>query len=102
MIRKVVTAVLRLGGSGTCSPPLVTAHYVKAGYGSHQGCVRAQTHGSAADALDFKQVRVNGTNATVEVIPTGGPYDGERLTVSLVDDRHWAVDELHANVPVGP
>jgi hypothetical protein len=36
------------------------------------------------------------------VVPTGGPYDGERITVSLVRDPRWAVDQLKSNVPVGP
>jgi hypothetical protein len=81
----------------------VTQRYLQAAYGGRQGCVNAQAPGSAAAKLDFKELRIDGDRATAVVVPSGGPYDGERLTVSLVDQgRRWSVDELEAEVPVGP
>ena len=72
-------------------------------YGGRQGCFRAQAPGSAARKLDAKDLRIDGNRATVVVVPSGGPYDGERVTVSIVHDGpRWAVDALSANVPVGP
>jgi hypothetical protein len=39
----------------------------------------------------------------VRVRPSGGVYDGERITVSLVrEGGEWKIDALHSNVPVGP
>ncbi len=99
----MVKVVLMLGGAATCGPPVATSGYVKAGYGSRQGCVKAtQSHAGVADKLQFRSVRVTGSTATAVVIPSGGLYDGQRLTVSLVRDSHWAVDALHSDVPVGP
>jgi hypothetical protein len=81
----------------------VTARYVKAAYGTREGCVKAtQSHAGTANELEFKKVRVTEAAATVTVIPSGGVYDGQRLTVSLVKGRRWSVDALRSNVPVGP
>lgn len=81
----------------------VTDRYLAVAYGGRQGCIDAQAPGSVADQLDFQDLRIEGNHATAVVVPSGGLYDGERVTVSLV--RHgpsWAVDALDANVPVGP
>ena len=102
LVRDAVKAVLTLGGPASCGPPLVTERYLTAGYGSRQGCLEAQSPGNVADRLDFRSVRVAGTRATAVVVPDGGPYDGERITVSLVRDSSWAVDGLQSDVPVGP
>jgi hypothetical protein len=79
----------------------VTERYLKAAYGGREGCIKSLRPGSVAKSISFKSLRINGDQATAIVDPTGGPYDGERITVSLVGPR-WAVDALHSNVPVGP
>ena len=101
-VRDDVNAVLTSTDPRVCSPALVSEHYLEASYGGRQGCVSAQAPGSVADSLEFKGLRIEGSRATAVVVPSGGPYDGERITVSLVRDSHWAVDELHSNAPVGP
>lgn len=107
-VRKVATAVLtsthghRAPPGYACSRLLVTDRYVETAYGDRQGCVRAQSGGGAARSLDFKEVRPAGSQATVVVVPAGGLYDGERITVSLVRDHRWLVDALQSNAPVGP
>jgi hypothetical protein len=99
----VVTILLKLGGAATCSPPLVTSRYVQAAYGTREGCVKAtQSQAGTARDLEFERVRVSGATATAVVVPSGGIYDGERITVSLVRDGRWAVDALESDVPVGP
>jgi hypothetical protein len=101
--RTTVAAVLTSRDPAEACGPLVTQRYLQAAYGGRQGCVNAQAPGSAAAKLDFKELRIDGDRATAVVVPSGGPYDGERLTVSLVDQgRRWSVDELEAEVPVGP
>jgi hypothetical protein len=101
--RAAVEAVLASGDPGNACAKYVTDHYLSVAYGGRLGCIQAQSPASAADRLDFKSVRVDGDRATGVVVPSGGPYDGERVIVSLVrDGRRWAVDELNANVPVGP
>jgi hypothetical protein len=101
--RTPVEAVLTSNDPADACGRFVTKHYLEVAYGARQGCVNAQAPGSAADKLDFKQLRIDGDRATAVVVPSGGPYDGERLTVSLVNDgSRWAVDELEADVPVGP
>lgn len=101
--RTTVEAVLTSSDPADACGRFVTEHYLRVAYGDRQGCVGAQAPGSAADQLDLRDFRINRDRATAVVVPSGGPYDGERLTVSLVTDgRRWAVDELEANVPVGP
>jgi hypothetical protein len=86
-----------------CQEPFpVTERFLQEAYGGHEGCVRSRTPGSVADSVDFKNLRVEGDRATAVVVPSGGPYDGERITVSLVRGGPWAVDGLRSNVPVGP
>jgi hypothetical protein len=101
-VRRVVTAVLTSGHGYACSRLVVTDQYIKTAYGDRQGCVKAQSEAGAADSLQFKGVRVADTRAKAIVVPSGGLYDGERITVSLVRDGHWVVDALESNVPVGP
>jgi hypothetical protein len=86
--------------STTCTPPVVTGRYLRAAYGGRQGCIDAQR---IAHKLEFEDLRIDGDRATAVVVPSDGTYKGERLIVSLVRlDRRWAVDQLDANVPVGP
>jgi hypothetical protein len=86
-----------------CKPPFVTGRYLEAAYGGRQGCIDAQP-ARIAHKLEFKELRIDGDRATAVVVPSDGTYEGERLTVSLVrlDRKRWAVDELDADVPVGP
>jgi hypothetical protein len=94
--------VLASTSSLGCRQPFVTERYVNSAYGGFEGCIQARAPGSVARSLEFKRLRIDGDHATAVVVPTGGPYDGERITVSLVHDRWWAVDGLRADVPVGP
>ena len=83
-----------------CKPPFVTGRYLEAAYGGRQGCINAQR---IAHKLEFKDLRIDRDRATAVVVPSDGTYKGEQLIVSLVRrDRRWAVDQLDANVPVGP
>ena len=97
VVKFVLTATT---SSTTCTPPFVTGRYLRAAYGGRQGCIDAER---IAHDLEFKDLRIDGDRATAVVVPSDGTYKGERLTVSLVRlDRRWAVDQLDANVPVGP
>ena len=107
--RGVANLVLTGSNALACNPLFVTQHYLGASYGGHQGCVNARRSGGVPDRVYFKSLRIEGDHATAVVVPSGGPSDGERVTVSLVTEArspggrpHWAVDGLHADVPVGP
>jgi hypothetical protein len=100
--RRVIKLVLTSNDAVACSRSSVTEHYLNASYGGHEGCVNARTPGSVADSIDLKSLRIEGDRATAVVVPSGGPYDAERIAVSLVADPRWAIDALHSNVPVGP
>ena len=101
-VQGTVKLVLTTTIPAICKPPFVTGRYLEAAYGGRQGCINAQP-ARIAHKLDFEELRINGDRATAVVIPSDGTYDGERVTVSLVrDGRRWAVDELEADVPVGP
>ena len=104
-VRRAVEAVLTSGDAAGACGRYVTGRYLKAAYGGRQGCVQAQGPGSAARSLrsfraQFGQVA--GTASAVAV-PSGGPYDGAEVEVSLVQGGPgYQVDALHADVPVGP
>lgn len=102
-VREAVEAVLTSSDPADTCVRFVTGHYLQRAYGGPDGCIQAQSPAAVADQLDFRSVRVDGDRATAVVVPSGGPYDGKRVTVSLVrQDPGWAVDELDANIPVGP
>jgi hypothetical protein len=102
-VREAVEAVLTPSDAAEACGNYVTDHYLTVAYGGRQGCIDAQAPGGVADKLGFKNVRIEGNRATAVVVPSGGPYDSERVTVLLLDDGlRWAVDELEANIPVGP
>jgi hypothetical protein len=102
-VRLAVEGVLASSDPADACARFVTKRYLRVAYGGQLGCVQAQAPGSVARRLDHKDLRIDDDRATVVVVPSGGPYDGERVTVSLVrDGPRWAVDELDADVPVGP
>jgi hypothetical protein len=102
-VRTGAEAVLTSSDPAEACGKYVTDHYLTVAYGGRQGCIDAQAPGSVADKLDFKDLRIEGNRAMAVVVPSGGLYDGERVTVSLVrHGPHWAVDVLDANIPVGP
>jgi hypothetical protein len=76
---------------------------IRNSYGDRQACVLAQKPGSAASAVSVKTIQIAGEKATALAIPSGGPSDGDRITVSLVfADGVWKVDALKSDAPVGP
>ncbi len=92
-----------------CGSGYVTPHYLEAAYGGKQGCLQAQSAHSAAKSLRIGDVIRPDTAsspppvAIAKVVPSGGLYDGEKITVSLVKEGgDWKVDELRSNAPVGP
>lgn len=106
-ILQVVAAVLTSSDPAkACSDQYVTAHYLSAAYGGKQGCVQAQSPKNAAESVEVGPVTQASNQpraASAKAVPTGGIYDGEKLTVSLVqEDGSWKVDELKSNAPVGP
>jgi hypothetical protein len=111
-IRQAVDAVLVSADSDeACGSSYVTQRYLEMAYGGKQGCVQAQSSNVTADSVHFDDVTlrmVTGTDpprrtASAKVVPDGGLYGGDELTVSLVkEDGNWKVDELKSNAPVGP
>lgn len=106
-VSDVLDAVLTSGDPDkACGTDYVTEDYLSKAYGGEQGCVQAQTAGSAAKSVDIEGL-VGGSGqagtATVKVVPKGGVYDGEKITVSLVKDgQDWKIDSVKSNAPVGP
>ena len=112
-IRQVVDAVLTSADpEKACRSQYVTEHYLATAYGGKQGCVQAQSSTATADSVHFGEETMrailDGTaqvprEATAKVVPDGGLYGGDQITVSLVrEDRSWKVDKLKSNAPVGP
>jgi hypothetical protein len=98
-----VEGVLTSGDPVDACARFVTERYVRVAYGDRLGCVRAQAPGATANRLQAKHLVIDGDRATVVVVPSGGTYNGGRVDVALVrDGPRWRVDQLDADVPVGP
>ncbi len=82
---------------------LVTAAYVRTAYGAREGCLAAQKPGTLAESVGGGAALRSGIEASVTVVPEGGPYDGVEVEVELVKEGDtWRVDSLLADVPAGP
>lgn len=106
-VSDVLDAVLTSGDPDkACGTDYVTEHYLSAAYGGEQGCVQAQTPQSAAQSVNIQGLAGGSSQAgtaSVKVVPDGGVYDGEKLTVTLVNEgQDWKVDALKSNAAVGP
>jgi hypothetical protein len=106
-VEDVVVAVLT--GSETAETIcdlLVTPDYVQAAYGDRAGCLAAQKPGALAETAEVTEIGKLGTKATAVAIPSGGPYDGVDVQVTLLPavdlEGAWLVDSLVADVPAGP
>jgi hypothetical protein len=106
-VADVLDAVLASGDPDkACSTDYVTEQYLSAAYGDEQGCEQAQTPASAAKSVKIQGLEGGSSQegtATVKVMPNGGVYAGEKITVSLVKEGDsWKIDSLKSNAPVGP
>jgi hypothetical protein len=106
-VSDVLDAVLTSGDPDkACGTDYVTERYLSAAYGGEQGCVQATKPQSAADSLDIQGLAGGSAkpgSVSVTVLPHGGVYDGEKITVSLVrEGPEWKIDSLKSNAPVGP
>jgi hypothetical protein len=102
-IRAAVEATLASRDPEQACGTYATQHYLRTAYGGRGGCLQAQRPGSAATSLKSLQVQTSDGTARASTTLNGGPYDGQRVRISLVKENGaWKVDSLHANVPVGP
>jgi hypothetical protein len=98
-----VKAALTSTDAAVACDQAVTAAYLQVAYGSEGGCTAAVRSGSQARSARLVSVDTAGDRATVKVVPSGGPSDGDTLTVSLVlENETWKVDAIRSNAPVGP
>ena len=103
VITAAIDAVLASGDPALACERYATADYVGTTFGSRGGCVHSTVPASAADSVEVSAIRISGSTAKATAVPSGGPSDGEKISVALVnEDRVWKVDSLHSNVPVGP
>ena len=102
-ITSAIDAVLASGDPALACERYATAKYVGTTFGSRGGCVHSTVPASAADSVEVSAIRISGTTAKATAVPSGGPSDGEKISVDLVNaDGVWKVDSLQSNVPVGP
>jgi hypothetical protein len=104
-VRRAVEAVLTSGDPADACGRYVTRRYLKAAYGGRQGCVQAQGPGSAASSLRSFSAQLGQAAGTARAVavPVGGPYDGVKVEVSLIQGGPgYEVDALRSDIPVGP
>lgn len=80
----------------------VTEHFVATAYGGEENCLAARKDQPLARQITVDQSADNTTTHLV-VIPDGGPYDGAKVEVEIVEaDGRYQVDGLTADIPAGP
>ena len=80
----------------------VTENFLETAYGGEENCIEARESQPLASevALDNK---AENTATHMTVIPKGGPYDGAKVEVDVVEvDGRYKVDALVADIPAGP
>ena len=112
----VPTDELRLGPQGLASLFLtgrpqgsidlcaegLTPELLRKAYGGRPGCLASRKPNALADSVNYLSVAGNDSSATLTAVPKGGTYDGDKLTITMVKDGTWQIDELSSNAPVGP
>jgi hypothetical protein len=104
---EAVNLVLTKAGSPQAACKLfVTKRFVAQSYGSTRNCLASRVRGGVAQRAYVKLKNRSGRSARAVALPSGGPNDGEHVSVELVEDKGdgtvWRVDGLTADVPVGP
>ena len=80
----------------------VTENFLQTAYGGKENCLEARKNQPLAKRIAVDQSSPQTTTHLV-VIPDGGPYDGAKVEVDIVQDgSSYRVDGLTAHVPAGP
>ncbi len=80
----------------------VTENFIETAYGGKQNCLAARQSQGLAKNIAVDQSAPQ-TESRLIVIPDGGPYDGKKVVVDIVQDgSSYRVDGLTAHVPAGP
>jgi hypothetical protein len=81
---------------------LVTEAFIRTSYGGEQNCIAARRGEALARSIAVAPGSEE-TSGHLVVVPDGGPYDGHKVEVDLVEeDGTFRVDRLLAHVPAGP
>jgi hypothetical protein len=80
----------------------VTENFIQTAYGGKENCIAARKDQPLARQITVDQSAPQSESHFV-VIPDGGPYDGAKVEVDIVqDDDGYRVDGLTAHVAAGP
>jgi hypothetical protein len=80
----------------------VTENFLETAYGGKENCLEARKNQPLAKRIAVDQSAPQTTTHLV-VVPDGGPYDGAKVEVEIVQDgSSYRVDGLTALVPAGP
>jgi hypothetical protein len=80
----------------------VTENFLETAYGGKENCLEARKNQPLAKRIAVDQSAPQTTTHLV-VVPDGGPYDGAKVEVEIVQDgSSYRVDGLTAHVPAGP
>lgn len=80
----------------------VTENFIETSYGGEENCVAAREGEALARSISVGPGD-DELSTHIVVVPKGGPYDGAKVEVELVEaDGGFRVDALDAHVPAGP
>jgi hypothetical protein len=105
LIEAAVIAVLAGKDPRRVCTSTLSERFLREAYGGLQGCLNGRDPASLArpGGTRVEPVRIDAGRAEVVAHPAGGTYGGERLEAVVVRSAGgWRVDELRADIPVGP
>lgn len=98
-----VQAFLRSSDAPLVCDELITEKFLRRSYGDRTGCVAARKPGSLAASAPILDSTAEGLTIMVVTRPSGGVYDGERLTFGVIrENGAYKIESVESNVPVGP
>lgn len=102
-VTEAIEAVLEGSDPDVVCRRAITEEFIVTAYGDLSGCLNGRPPRTLARSTEISGLAVAGAEATAVAVPRAGLYDGLDLEVALVRDGNgWRVDELVADVPVGP
>ena len=103
-VEAAIEAVLADDDNERVCNEVLSENLLATAYGDLQGCLNGRRPVTLADGIRrLRDLEVDGDTATLIAIPDGGIYDEVELEVTAVrDGEDWRIDQLRADLPVGP
>ena len=103
LVGQVVADFLTSDDAAAVCDDEITERFLRASYGDRAGCISGRRPATLASLATVPDPVVDGATATARATPSGGDFDGQRLSFELVrEGGRWRIDTVDARNPIGP